>query len=687
MPNVHIDFLTIEDFGPFYGSQTFDFSTKGNRSAILIGGKNGAGKTHLLRALYLATAGESGKADLRRVETGSEATKFVFERSLNRRAENEGKDTSRIEIGISLQDENGGGGRKIKLTREIRHRPNSSPTFISTAERDDDGQTIDSEQFIHKLRDAFLPRHLASFFFFDAERGQNIDLGQRDIVEGISRVLGLQSYTDLENDLRTLYQQKIPKVYNSASGESERRLMELTADIQKTDGYLKSYHDEEVSTEAQLQDVLADLVNVEDQLKTVGAVDPQEIERVQKRRLEITNTLKELERHLITAWDFSLPLALLGAYRHDLHEALESEERLRSWESARASVEPKIPQVRKDVFDGAPKEMKLDAPRLEFYRERLEKALLALFHPPPEGMAERAFLVERSDLSAQIRGKLLSFTGETRELAQICEKLETLDTEMREIDSRLRQLTQDRNAMELGNQLREQRGELVERKNTLERTLQNARTESATLKDRVGELKREESVLSEIVQKTKQGRTLGAIAQQYREAVAEIQQRSSIMLRGKISEYVSDLWLDIADRRHEFEKLSFDKEWNCWLHRRDGKKVAWDQINPSAGQRQVRLLAFTESLRRLARLTPPLVVDTPLGRLDKEVRESVLDTVYLGGHQSVILSTNAEIDPDGPLFDRVKKKLARVYTLKPYGDPGSADYRVTVQDNFFGRTI
>jgi len=687
MPHVHLDSLTIEDFGPFYGSQNFDFSTKGSRSAILIGGKNGAGKTHLLRALYLACVGDAGRSDLRRVESGSDATKFIFERSLNRRAQSEGKDFSRIEVGISLRDENGGGERKIRLCREIRHRPSSPPVFISTAERDDDKKLIEDEQFIQKLREAFLPRHLANFFFFDAERGQNLDLSQRDIVDGISRVLGLHSYIELENDLRSLYQQKIPKAYNLGSGDTERRLADVTAAIQKTDGYIKSYDKEQTQAEAQLQEVTAELSNLEDQLKTMGAVDPLELERVQKRRIEVTEALKQLEHQLINAWDFTLPLAILGSYRQELTIALEAEERLRIWENARASVEPKIPQVRQDVFEGVSSEMQLDSSRLDYYRQRLEKALIALFHPPPEGMAERSFLVDRSDLSAQIRGKLQTYTGETKALEDTCERLDKLDTEMREIESRLRQLTQDKAAIEFGNHLREQRGELVERKNNIEKQLLNAKNESLTLSDKLEELKREEKVLSDIVLRSKQGATLATTAQQYRDAVTEIQHRASIMLRGKISEYVSELWLDIADRRHEFEKLSFDKDWSCLLHRRDGKKVAWDEINPSAGQRQVRLLAFTEALRRLARLTPPLVVDTPLGRLDKEVRESVLDNVYLGGHQSIILSTNAEIDPDGPLFDKVKKKVARVYTLQPYGESGSLDYRIRVQENYFGRTV
>lgn len=83
MPEVYLDSLTIENFGPFYGEHIFNFSNLDGCSGILIGGRNGAGKTHLLRALYLAVVGESGVGDLKRVETGSDATQFIFDKSIN----------------------------------------------------------------------------------------------------------------------------------------------------------------------------------------------------------------------------------------------------------------------------------------------------------------------------------------------------------------------------------------------------------------------------------------------------------------------------------------------------------------------------------------------------------------------------------------------------------------------------
>ena len=75
MAVVYIDSLTVENFGPFYGENMIDFRSLEGKCGVLVGGKNGAGKTHLLRALYLAVVGESGVGDLKKVETVSKTTR------------------------------------------------------------------------------------------------------------------------------------------------------------------------------------------------------------------------------------------------------------------------------------------------------------------------------------------------------------------------------------------------------------------------------------------------------------------------------------------------------------------------------------------------------------------------------------------------------------------------------------
>jgi hypothetical protein len=179
MPQVFIDNLTVENFGPFYGRSTINFAPIEDRCGILIGGKNGAGKTHLLRALYLAVVGETGVHDLKALETGSDATRFLFERTLNRKALAQGKEVSRLEIELTQRDERGAGAKKMKVVREITHRPSGQrwKSFVVKP----DGNTEDDDAAIQRLRDSFLPRHLARFFFFDAERSQGVHLGDKDI--------------------------------------------------------------------------------------------------------------------------------------------------------------------------------------------------------------------------------------------------------------------------------------------------------------------------------------------------------------------------------------------------------------------------------------------------------------------------------------------------------------------------
>lgn len=687
MPEVYIDSLTIHNFGPYYGEHTFDFGAEGHRRATLIGGKNGAGKTHLLRALYLATVGESGAIDLKKVESGSDATRFELAEALNRRAKAEGQDSGSMTIKLSQRDATGSIGRTLTLVHNIRWRPNSSPKFDSKAIVSGDSQWIEDEDKVQKLRDAFLPRHLTRFFFFDAERSQSIRLSEREITEGISRVLGLYSYSELEEDLRQLTANKIPKIYGSGS-DTERRLNDITADILRYKSDLKTLAQDESDQSQELRDITLELDEVEDQLKTIGAIDPEELAKTTQKREGIKSIKNKLEVNFGAAWESTLPLSLLSEFRAELHDYLMREERRREFENRKASVEPKIPQVKRAVFENVPSSMLLDDQQRMFYEHQIEQALQGLFNPPPEGMSEKIFVVpERNELSIQIRTKLRTQPAAIQELANRCLDLERKTSELRELDQTLKTLTSDSAAIAQGNELREKRGSLLKHKEQIEAKLSSIGAERVQIDRKLQELRKEETILSEQVQKIQKGRDLNSLAHRYREAVSLIKSSAAVSLREKIADIVGGLWLDITDRGLEYVGMEFDQHWNCFLKKSDGSKGSWEMANTSAGQRQVRILAFTEALRRLGRFVTPLVVDTPLGRLDKEVRENVLERLYLSGHQSIILTTNAEIDPKSDLFDRIAPHLSRIYTLNPEGNPESNTYQVRVTNDYFKRVL
>jgi len=688
---ISIESLSLTNFGPFCGTKEIDFRTdKKAPPHVLIGGANGAGKTHVLRALYLAVAGQAGVVDLKKVESGSDATRFNFNQVLNRRARREGEDSCSLAIKIVQRDADSGDERYLTLNREIRFRPNSPPDWKSWALRSDSSTQIDDEDLIERLRDAFLPRHLARFFFFDAEKSQNVQLGEPDIVAGISRILGLWSYEALEEDLRTLVQTTNRQLGSTGASNASVKLGEVSGRVLAVKGQIKGLEEEKKLVLVRKLEDESSLIEVEDQLKTVGAVDPTKLVENQAKRVEAAEAKSQLQRSLERAWDIALPVELLGNLRVELRSQLNLEEKRRAWEDRRAAVEPRLPAIKAQVFDSVPPEYALTDDTLSFYSDRLERALKSIFEPPPEGIeGVKIFVADTTEASVGTRQLLTKASEGLNDIVEASRKLELIEGDVRRLDYDIRQQTQNVAAIGAGQKLHETRAQLRANLERYEREIADFDAQKARLELELTELIGEEARWTKAVQDADKGRNLAARASAYRDAASDLRKKASDRMRAKLNEQVGELWIDIMGRRREFSAMEFDPYWNCFLVRKSGEKVPWDDVNASAGQRQVRLLAFYEALRRLAQSVPPLVVDTPLGRLDKEVRAAVLNKLYLSddGHQSVVLSTNAEIDPDGELFAKVRYRFGRAYTLVPFGKPESEDYEVEIEPKYFDRKV
>ena len=689
---ISIDSLSITNFGPFYETTNFDFVAPADSSPhVLIGGKNGAGKTHVLRALYLAVVGEAGLGDLRKVESGSDATRFSFAKALNRRASREGADACKLRVDIRQRDADSGKEQILTLHREIRFRPNSPPDWKSWAERSNDRQVEEDDKMIERLRDAFLPRHLARFFFFDAEKSQNVNLGETDIVQAISRILGLWAYERLEDELRSIFQNTNRQLNAEGGSEASEKVEEIGGLIKAVVGKLKGNDQRRASQMEKQQEAESQLADIEDQLKTIGAVDPKKLERDQFRREEVAVAKREIESKLEAAWETPIPVTLLAGLRVAVTQQLEAEERKRAWLDRKAAIEPKLPSIKADVFDNPDAVHELSPPTHSYYSGRLDNALLSLFNPPPEGVdGIEIYVCDRPETNFAVRQGLATATAEVSSLEAACRNLELLQADVRDLDYDIRQQNQNIAAIGAGKELHDKRTELRVELEVIARELNELDVQKTQSETELTRLKAEETRWQEVENQASKGRSLASRAHAFRDAASVMRKRASEQMRKQINQLVGDLWLEITDRSHEFKGMQFTGDlWQCELIRKSGERILWDDANPSAGQRQVRLLAFNEALRRIAQTVPPLVVDSPLGRLDREVRASVLDKLYLSheGHQSIVLATNAEIDPDGPLFAKVRDQFGRGYTLVPEGIEGTDDYQVRLETKYFGKKL
>ena len=93
----------------------------------------------------------------------------------------------------------------------------------------------------------------------------------------------------------------------------------------------------------------------------------------------------------------------------------------------------------------------------------------------------------------------------------------------------------------------------------------------------------------------------------------------------------------------------------------DGRELPMSRL--SAGERQLLAIAVLSALIRERKGQFPVVVDTPLARLDRNHRRSLIQRFFSRiSHQVMVLSTDEEVE--GDIFDEMSQFTSQAYILE-----------------------
>jgi len=662
-----------------YQHQTFEFpQPHGGRNIVLIGGMNGYGKTSVLEALYLGLYGKEAVEHLGRAGLKDDVgyRKFV-ERALHGTAIRTGRDSMWVKIQINQSKAEG-----FEVTRKWFFSRSGDWTgedeVVIYEVRDGiRGRAMPSERLPELLDQRFIPAHVAPFFFFDGEEVKKLaDQSRGDqIRSGIEGLLGVVLLRKLKKRLEEFQanrstgiavvdEQKHRELFEALT-QHEREYDEAERKQQALDESVKS-----------LRAQRTDFTNRMMQLGA-GAGDVASVSDVVKQQADAETDLKVTEDALDDTVASKLPFHLVSReLMEELSKQVQEEIARDSWDARKRSLEPE-----KAKFIGTfyattepPLEPELTVEQGAALKARLNAAWESLFYPMPEGCAE---VVVHEYLGAKRPSLLQTMNGlrmGAQDVLGLVAKREALQKKIRDLVHRYTKI------------------EGVDRDGSLARLNAELTAVNVTLDQRKRELGDIERQMSGLKGTIDQERALYArehekfvLANPVKSMVGRAE-RVSKLIGGLIPQLyalkveqlasaMTDVYKKLAHKK-QVDRIDIDASGMTTILSREGEVIPFDK---SAGENQVFATALLAGLAEISGIDAPLVVDTPLGRLDSTHRANILKYwVSDKKRQVILLSQDREIDR--ATFESMEPNVGMTYLLL-HVEIGSGVGRTTALEN------
>jgi DNA sulfur modification protein DndD len=638
-----LDELVLTDFGVYRGRQSFNLTPASpDRPIILIGAQNGGGKTTFLEGLQLAFFGRLGHGS----RTG--VYEDYLRRSINRRADR----ATGASVSVRFRRTVEGREQSFEIQRGWFEQGGSlRETF--TVQVDGETDRILATHWNEHV-EGMLPPRIAPLFFFDGEQIEQFAQLERSgeiVSTAVSGLLGLDIVERLELDLEVFERRKV-------AGDGDREVQTaLAAAAGATDSASAAYdvaRDEQASRKRELDRRRAKLDAARQALKAEGG-----------DLYASRNDLRALEQQTDTA-------------------AESADRALRTWA---ADIAPLmlVPELLRDVAEQAVREADGEAARavLAVLKTRDNALLTALKNAGAGGAviqaaqtfmgADKARLARLAnddrylDLPPSARGALDGLRSEgfasTAELGQIL--LQDADKLQIERDGIARELASIPASETIAPFLA---AVAAEEAAMAEAELRwQASTQALETADRARSAAKQkyQSKLDDQVEHRlihEDAERMVAHSQRVRATLRRFHKEVVRHHVSRIEVLIMDGLQKLMRKDDLITSVSIDPE-TFEIRLRGG---GWDELPAerlSAGERQLFAVAVLWALARASGQTAPTVIDTPLGRLDSQHRQRLVEAYFpKAAHQVILLSTDEEID--AKQYARLEPHLSRSLTIE-----------------------
>jgi DNA sulfur modification protein DndD len=610
--------LELENFGLYAGRQCLRLETEPGRPIVLIGGTNGAGKTTILEAITLCLHG--------RRALGPRVAQDRYDGYIRSRLHAGPHADAASEAEVALLFEHVHGGRVSDYLVSRRWRRLASGRIRETLTISTDGQEVDdlSEASRQDFLDSLLPPGLAGFFLFDGEKIQALadDDDGEHLADAVKRLLGLDLIAQLQADLRRF-------AGLAAKGKGNllvRRLKEAEAALGRSTERITMLVDQRGDLQAHLDQLVARVERVRERLAREGgtlAAERAAVEAEARKAAVDAAAAEEELRGLIAG---PLPFAIAQRVADSVESRLELERAAEEDEIVARRIAAAGPNLKRAL------KSELGTPIPQLLRELLGvSANSATSRLHDVSGADRAVLLDQLRLIRNGVGKDASRLAKRLRRAQ----------DRRERAERQLQRVPDGDAL----------APLIEELQATERSAGGLASEIARIDDERRQADHELKVAErelrraeEAAMKVNKGAQSSQLALRTVALLADYGKLAEIRRLEQVELEATRYFNRLSRKGELLSGITIDPEtFRVQVARWDGTELPKERL--SAGEKQLFAIAILWALAQASRRPLPVVVDTPLARLDHEHRRRILHE-YLPhvSHQVVVLSTDTEVD-------------------------------------------
>ena len=641
--------LTLFNFGVYEGESVFEFS--GNKPVVLIGGLNGRGKTTFLEAILLSLYGSNSFA--------YEQSKYKsFGQYLKAHVnENDGSGECFVELEFIL-DTRQTDAYRIKRSWSSKPKRVSEKIRVIHNDIEDEFLTNNWLMFIESV----LPSALSTFFFFDGEKIAELAVDDTDeqMKESIRALLGISSLDRLKSDLNRLIKKTNKNRINYDQFQDYERLRKekesLEKEIEETDLKINNLENRISETKNLIEEA-------NNSYTLIGGKVSEERENLISQKESNKIAIQVNRDQLLNLAGSGLPLLMV---KEMLTSALV---KAKSEHSHQINLE--IQNKVKEIYRGYSK----GNPEIDGFIEYLNTAL-----GNDSPLTEPGFRMSAHGLY-QLETLLDNeLTRNISELNALIDEAQQLNEKQKQVDSYLSLDINDDHLKKALEKIR--RLEEIRDNNQLEyaESLITRRTLNGKFISVNSALKKQTKVLLNSMEMNDDADREFKYANMSIEILGEYTVRLQKRKTELLAKTITDCYRRLANKKNMIESISMDPNTlELVYHTKDG---VLSKQTMSAGEKQLMVVSILWALAICSKRKLPVIIDTPLSRLDSQHRESLVKTYFPNAsEQTIILSTDSEIDMN--YYEMIKDQVSDTFTLV-YDDERQS---TRIQKGYFGGEI